>query len=308
MSEQGHSEQSLERTAGPGATAVALLQALRPKQWTKNGILFAALIFSKHAFELDYVLKVVAATAIFCVLSSVGYLFNDMLDIEADRLHPKKRNRPLASGRLPVRVAVAFMVGGGGLALVGAYLLSGWFLLLSVGYLILTTSYTLVIKHVVILDVMAIAAGFIVRAVAGAVAISVRISPWFLICTAFLALFLAISKRASERNLLEKGAGAHRKNLDEYSPELLDRMLNIASTGAIMSYALYTLDYPTHPDKPGWMMLTIPFSIYAIFRYQYLVSSRNEGGTPEQTLLTDRPLQVTIVLYVGVVMAILWLG
>lgn len=286
----------------------ALLEAMRPKQWTKNAVLFAALIFSRHTFELDYVLKVVAATAIFCILSSMGYIFNDMLDIEADRGHPKKRNRPLASGRLPTSVANVAMVVGviGGVA--SAFLLTQAFGIVALSYVILTFTYTFYIKHVVILDVMAIAAGFILRAVAGAMAISVPISPWFLICISFLALFLAMSKRYSELVLLEKTAGKHRKILEEYSIELLDKMQNIVATGAIMSYALYTFDMGGHPGKPAWMMLTIPFVLYGIFRYQYLVHRKNEGGAPEMTLLTDRPLQINILLYTVTALAVLTLA
>lgn len=286
----------------------ALLEALRPKQWTKNILLLVALVFSRHAFDLPYVLKALAATGLFCIFSSVGYLFNDLMDIEADRGHPKKRTRPLASGRLPVRMAVSFMVVGLVGALLAAFWLSVPFGLTSLAYVILTFTYTLYIKHMVILDVMGLAAGFILRAVAGATAITVPISPWFLTCTAFFALFIALSKRWAELLLLGKTAGNHRKILEEYSPELLDRMTNIAATGAIMSYALYTFDGSGHPDKPRWMMVTVPFVLYGVFRYQYLVSRKNEGGAPELILLTDRPLQVDILLYVVTVLIILTLG
>jgi 4-hydroxybenzoate polyprenyltransferase len=289
-------------------TLFALLEAMRPKQWPKNGLLFAALVFSRHLFEVDYLLKTLLAVAVFCVLSSCGYLFNDLLDIEADRGHPKKRNRPLASGRLPASVAIAFIVVGTIAALATGFAMSTGFGLTAVAYLTLTYSYTFYFKHLVILDVMGIAAGFILRAVAGATAIEVAISPWFLTCTAFASLFLAMNKRLAELLLLEKSAAKHRKNLEEYSPELLNNMINSVLAGTIMSYALYTFDVGGHPEKPRWMMLTIPIVLYAFFRYQYLVHRRGEGGAPETVLLNDRPIQLSILLYGAVVVAVLQFG
>lgn len=287
------------------STALALIQALRPRQWAKNVVLFAALIFSRHTFDLPYLLKVMAATAVFCLLASCGYLFNDIRDVDADREHPKKKNRPIAAGRLPIWLAVISMIAIGSLSLVLSFQISTNFAYTCVAYLVLTLSYTYYLKHLVILDVMAIAAFFILRAVAGATAISVEISPWFLICISFLALFLAMNKRFSELLLLEGRAGQHRKNLDEYSPALLDRMINAVTAGAIMSYALYTFDVGAHPDKPRWLMLTIPFVLYAIFRYQYLVSQKGEGGAPEQTLLSDRPMLINALLFVTTVIIVL---
>ncbi len=278
-------------------TARALVEALRPKQWLKNVILFAALIFSRHTFDPPYVAKAVLATALFCILASSGYLFNDLFDARADREHPEKRKRPIASGRLPTPVAVAAMIIGGAGSLAAAFVLSTGFGLTCLAYLALTITYTLYFKHLVILDVMGIAALFILRAVAGATAIDVAISPWFLICVAFLSLFLAMNKRLSELLLLERTATQHRKNLGEYTPQLLERMINIVTAGAIMSYALYTFDVGAHPDKPRRLMLTIPFVLYGIFRYQYLVSRFGEGGAPEQTLISDRPMVVNALLY-----------
>ena len=286
-------------TAAPNlrGTAAALVEAVRPKQWLKNVILFAALIFSRHTFDPPYLAKAVVATALFCLLASTGYLFNDLYDADADRTHPKKRFRPIASGRLSKPLAVAVMVGSGLVSLGGAFALSTGFGFTCAAYLALTVGYTLYIKHLVILDVMGIATLFILRAVAGAGAISVVISPWFLICVAFLSLFLAMNKRLSELLLLEKTATQHRKNLGEYTPQLLERMINIVTAGAIMSYALYTFDAGAHRDQPEWLMLTIPYVLYGIFRYQYLVSRFGEGGAPEETLMSDRPMVINAILY-----------
>lgn len=298
-----------EHAPAPGGNVIlTLIEAMRPKQWTKNGVLFAALIFSHHAFDVPYLLKAVLASALFCLFSSSGYLYNDLKDVEADRAHPKKRHRPLASGRLPIPLAIFTMIFGTLGGLVMAWWLEPSFFVMSLAYVILTFAYTAYIKHIVILDVMALAAGFILRAVAGAAAISVPISPWFLICTAFLALFLAMSKRQAELMLLDKTAGKFRKNLNEYSLELLDRMISVVSSGTITSYALYTFDVGAHNDKPRWMMLTIPNVLFFIFRYQYLVSRKNQGGAPEQTLLTDRPLMINTILYVVTVLVVLSLG
>lgn len=272
----------------------ALVRALRPKQWLKNGLLFAALVFSRNTFNLPMVQQVALGFLVFSVLSSCGYLYNDLKDIEADRLHPTKKNRPLASGELPVGVAVVFMGVGSVAALAGAWLLNPLFFAVSLTYLISTLLYTAVLKHIVILDVMSLATGFLLRAVAGAVVISVPISQWFLLCTALGALFIGISKRYSEMMLLEGEAHHHRKNLQEYSPELLKQMLNVTASGTLMSYALYTVNNTHGP----WMMITLPFVLYGIFRYQYLVTIKGEGGAPEQTLLRDRPLQATVVLLV----------
>ncbi len=288
-------------------SVAALLEALRPKQWLKNVILFAALVFSRHTFDMPYVAKAVVATALFCLLASTGYLFNDLCDAAADREHPEKRKRPIASGRLPRSLAIAVMGAGGIGSLTGAYALSTAFGATCTAYLVLTVTYTLHFKHLVILDVMGIAALFILRAVAGATAIDVVISPWFLICVAFLSLFLAMNKRLSELLLLEKAATQHRKNLGEYTPQLLERMINIVTAGAIMSYALYTFDVGAHPQRPSRLMLTIPFVLYGIFRYQYLVSRFGEGGAPEQTLISDRPMVINAALYaISVILILHW--
>jgi len=289
-------------------TVLALANGMRPKQWMKNGILFAALIFSRHTFEVDFLLRATGGVALFCILSSCGYLFNDLLDIEADRCHPKKCKRPLASGQLPVRVAIAFMTVGACGALVLSFLLSLPFGFTALGYFTLTLSYTLYIKHLVILDVMAIAGGFILRAVAGAAAIQVSVSPWFLVCTAFGALFMAIKKRHSEILLLEGDANKFRQNLSEYSVALLGSMSSTVAAGSIMSYALYTFDVGSSPTHPRWLMLTIPFVVYGIFRYEFLVAQRGGGGAPELTILTDRAFLVNGLLYTLTVLAVLHLA
>ena len=281
-----------------------LFKALRPRQWTKNFLLFAALLFSRNLFRMDLLALASLGFGVMCVLSSCGYLYNDLKDMEADRLHPTKRNRPLASGALPSSWAWAFIAGVGIPVLVASWLLSPGFGMVVTAYLITTLSYTAILKHLVILDVMGIASGFIFRAVAGAVVIDVPISPWFLVCIAFGSLFLAMCKRYAELQLLEGNAGAHRKNLEEYSPELLQQMLGVASSGTAMSYALYTLD----SAHSHWLMMTLPFMLYGLFRYQYLVIKRGEGGEPEKVFLKDRPLQIDIVLYLVVVVVTLHLA
>ncbi len=267
---------------------------MRPKQWLKNILLFAALVFSNNMFNVEMILLALQGFVVFCLVSSAGYIYNDLKDIEADRLHPKKRFRPLAAGELSPTFAVAFMIVTGIGALAAAWVLNTDFFFSALGYLAITLSYTFFFKPMVILDVMGITAGFIVRAVAGALVISVPISPWFVVCTAFFALFLAINKRLSELKLLQDGAGAHRKNLQEYSPEHLKQMLNLVASCTVMSYALYTFGSSHKP----WLMATLPFVIYGIFRWQYLVEQKGEGGAPVQTFLRDRPLQIDVVLYV----------
>ncbi len=281
--------------------AVAAVKAVRPKQWTKNGFLFPALVFSGNYLDPQHVGKVLTGFALFCALSSCGYLFNDIRDVEADRNHPTKKNRPIASGDFPVSLAVVLMILLAAVGLYGGWLLSPTFGLTALAYLIITLSYTLVFKHMVFLDVMFIALGFLLRAVAGAAAISVPISSWFLTCTAFLALFLGFSKRLSEMRLLEESAASHRKNLKDYSPALLEQIINVVTSCTVISYAMYTFDSGHTP----LLMLTIPFVLYGIFRYLYLVDRHQEGGAPDLTLLKDRPLQIDIALFVLTSMAVL---
>ena len=285
-------------------TSSALFKALRPKQWIKNLLVYAALVFSENIFNVQMVIEATIAFAVFCVIASCGYLYNDLKDIEADSLHPTKKNRPLASGALAPGVAVGFMAVMGPLSLVTAWMLRPTFAIVALSYLVLTLTYTFVLKHIVIVDVMTIAAGFVLRAVAGAVAIDVPISPWFIVCTGFGALFLGLSKRRAELMLLEEEATSHRKNLEEYSDGLLQQMLDVAAASTLMSYALYTIGGGHGP----WMMATIPFVVYGFFRYQYLVTRKGEGGAPTQTLLRDRPLQFDILLFVAVSVAALYLG
>jgi 4-hydroxybenzoate polyprenyltransferase len=285
--------------------AASLLKELRPKQWTKNVIVFAGLVFANKLDDPQAVGLAAAAFVIFCLLSSVVYIINDMLDVEADRLHPKKRFRPIAAGEITMgqaRVVVGVLLL---LTLPPAFLLNPVFGLVAAIYFISNLAYSMRLKHVVILDVFLIAAGFVLRAIAGAVVIRVEISPWFLLCTTLAALFLALTKRRHELVLLSNDAGSHRRILEEYSTPLLEEMVAVVTSSTVMAYALYTFFAPNLPSNHA-MMWTIPFVLYAIFRYLYLVYRKDLTGSPEEALLKDAPLLTCIILWGLVSVAILY--
>ncbi|MCX7624788.1 MAG: decaprenyl-phosphate phosphoribosyltransferase [Candidatus Sumerlaeaceae bacterium] len=291
-------------------TLEAIVVELRPKQWTKNLLLFAGLIFSRHALELDRVARAFLAFAFFCCLSGVVYLINDLADLEADRLHPTKRTRPLAAGELSPRIAklVAGILALGGLA--GSFALNVRFGILATFYLVLMLGYSWRLKHLVILDILIVAIGFVMRAVGGIWAIEyadehIRITPWFLTCVLFLALFIAICKRRHELILLSDSATNHRPVLEDYSQPLLDQMVSVATAATVISYALYvTLGVrPETVRNHEYMIFTLPFVLYGIFRYLYLVYKRREGGAPEALLLQDGPLLVNLALWL---LAMFW--
>jgi 4-hydroxybenzoate polyprenyltransferase len=280
---------------------------LRPHQWTKNLLVFAALGFSKHLFEVEPLVRASLAFLAFCVLSGAVYLVNDIVDLERDRQHPQKRTRPLASGALTVGFVRALAVVLTLFALVAAAALGGGFFLAATGYLLLTLAYTFVLKDVVILDVIAIALGFVLRAVAGALVIGVFFSDWLIVCTILLALFLALSKRRHELVSLNDAAAAHRSILAEYSPYLLDQMIAVVTASCVTAYAFYTLAPETvERYRTSNLVLTLPFVLYGIFRYLYLVHRRELGGSPTDVLLTDRPLLVAVALWAAVVVAIVY--
>jgi 4-hydroxybenzoate polyprenyltransferase len=292
--------------------AASLLLSLRPSQWTKNLIVFAALLFGERgdapAFLDPHAISLaLAAFAIFCALSGVVYLINDLADREKDRLHPLKRHRPIASGAVSPALAIgtAAVLGAGALA--GSYFLRPSFALVGLVYVALQSFYSGPLKHVVIIDVLTIALGFVLRAVAGAVAIDVPISHWLLILTILLALFLALSKRRHELVLLADGATSHRPILEEYSPYLLDQMIAVVTASTLVSYVIYTVSPETvqkfHTDYLG---LTLVFPLYGIFRYLYLVHQKEGGGNPADMLLNDRPLLVCVALWAAAVAAIIY--
>lgn len=291
-------------SAGPKNTAdlfLAAIQALRMKQWIKNLLLFAALIFALKFKEMDMVINAMLAFFTFCMVSSAGYLYNDSRDKEADAQHPRKCKRPIASGRLPIPVAYVEMVLLLAVGFAIAWSLSPVFAMVTFLYLCTTLSYTFYFKHHVILDVMFISAGFLWRAAAGAVAIGVTISPWLLTCTAFLTLFIGFNKRRSELGVVAGKGNATRKNLMHYTPELLVEFQAITTSGTVISYALYTvLGSPSQ-----WLLLTLPYVLYGIFRYIFLVNNLDEGEEPADTLLRDMPLLATVVLYGITVVGIL---
>jgi 4-hydroxybenzoate polyprenyltransferase len=276
-----------------------LFRSMRPKQWTKNLILFAALIFSHNFLSPLYFFKTVAAFIIFCIISGCVYIINDLFDLKQDKNHPIKCTRPLASGALKPSVAIIATAVLLFLSVVSALLLTNLtFILIVLGYFILQIAYSTVLKHMVILDVFSIAAGFVLRAIAGAEVIDVPFSTWLLFCTILLSLFLALSKRRHELILLEDDAIHHRKILFEYSPYLLDQMISVVTASTVITYALYTVAEDT-VSKFGTDRLkyTIPFVLYGIFRYLYLIHQKNEGGSPEKVMLNDLPLLVCILLY-----------
>jgi 4-hydroxybenzoate polyprenyltransferase len=279
--------------------------SLRPHQWTKNLMVFAAPALSKHLFEWGPLEKSVLAFVIFCALSGTVYLLNDVADLERDRLHPRKRLRPIASGALSPRAAalLALVLGLGSLGL--SALLGLPFVLCAGLYLALNVLYSFRLKEIVILDVLSVSLGFVLRAVAGGVAIGVLVSDWLLVCTLLLAMFLALAKRRHELVSLTTSATGHRKILAEYSPYLLDQMISVVTASCLTAYAFYTMAPDTvqkyRTERLAW---TIPFVLYGIFRYLYLVHQKEKGGSPTDILVTDRPLLLNVFLWA---MALLWI-
>lgn len=286
----------------------ALIKSMRPRQWTKNLFIFAALVFDKQLLRLDSLLQTSAGFLLFCLISSAVYIFNDLADIEADRQHPEKKSRPIPSGELPFGTAW-----GAGIFLVVitlslSYLLSLEFAAVLLVYFLLNMAYTKWLKHVPIVDVLIIAAGFVLRVHAGVTLIAVeRFSPWLYVVMTLLSLFLGFGKRRAELALLAHGAGSHRKVLDGYTLPLLDQYIMIVSGTTIVAYSLYTFSAPNVPENHS-MMLTIPFVVYTIFRYLYLIEIKHAGGAPEDVLLTDRPFQVALVLWALTVFVIFYLS
>jgi 4-hydroxybenzoate polyprenyltransferase len=293
----------------PGAVphpplVVALLKGLRPKQWIKNLLVFAGLVFTLNErwrfFSPEmwrYLSRSTAAFVIFSLVSSTVYLLNDVRDVDRDRRHPTKRNRPVASGALPARVAVATALAMMPVLLVASYVLSVQFFAVVAAYLVMQFGYVFVLKEIVLVDVFIIAIGFVMRAISGTVVLGAQISPWLYTVTLLGALFLGLCKRRNELVLLEGQAGDHRKILERYTAPLLDSLTSIVASSTIMAYSLYTFTSPTLPPN-NRMMLTVPFVIFGMFRYLYLTHSHNAGGSPEEVFLRDKPMIVTIGLWI----------
>ena len=287
-------------------TLLLILISLRPKQWIKNGFIFAALIFSLNLFHLEKLVASIVAFCIFCFISGSVYLFNDLFDIEEDRKHSKKCHRPLASGRLSPKIAkIAIFIVLFVSLMVSFLLMNIRFTVIGLGYLAIQIGYSIWLKRIVILDILAIASGFAIRVLAGALAIDVPPSYWLLICTVFVSLFLALGKRRHEFVLLGENAREHRGVLEEYNTSLLDQMISIVTAGTLISYSFFTLAPETVSRfNTKRLALTIPIVLYGIFRYLYLVYRKEEGGSPESMLLEDKPLLATLVIY-GIVVAII---
>jgi 4-hydroxybenzoate polyprenyltransferase len=284
----------------------ALLQTMRPRQWAKNVFIFAALVFDKQLFVVDSFLRTLTGFALFCLISSSVYLFNDLADIEADRRHPEKKNRPIPSGKLPVAAAWIAGILLVSITLGLGYLVAPAFAGVIGLYFLINLAYSKWLKHIPIVDVLIIAAGFVLRVGAGVTLIHVeRFSPWLYVVMTLLSLFLGFGKRRAELALLAHGAGSHRKVLDGYTLPLLDQYIMIVSGTTIVAYSLYTFSAPNVPANHS-MMLTIPFVVYTIFRYLYLIEVKQAGGAPEEILLTDRPFQIAMFLWALTVLVIFY--
>lgn len=292
----------MTQSRGP---VLSLVEALRPRQWTKNAVVFAALVFDGRLFEPGALLSVAVAALLFCLVSSAGYLFNDLRDLTADREHPAKRHRAIPSGRVSQRTAVLAIAAIYVITIPIAFLLSPAFAGIVLIYILMMSLYSRWLKNLVILDVFVISAGFILRAIGGAVVVDIPISPWLYVCTILLALFIGFAKRRHELVLLDGNAENHRRNLADYSVALLDQFILIVAGSVIIAYSLYTFDSPALPDD-GRMMLTIPFVLYGLFRYLYLVHQLHLGGAPEHLLLEDRPLLLTVLLWGTVSIVLLY--
>ena len=305
-----------------GGRMLALFRAMRPRQWVKNLALFVGIVFAQRLLSLSVFERAVIAFVAFCLASSVIYLLNDLLDLENDRQHPVKSKRPLASGALPaswaiVAMGVLLLVCAGLIALIFFIPIAGQpdifagyggasvlFALTVVAYLLLMTLYSVRLKHVVLLDVFIIASGFVLRILAGTVVLPVVISPWLYLVTILLSLFLALNKRRNELVLLQGQASSHRQILKEYSVPLLDQLITIVTAATLMAYSLYTFQSSTGNHH---LMITIPFVLYGMFRYLYLVHMRMEGGSPEEVLLRDRHMLATVVLCAALIIIVLYI-
>ncbi|NPV66788.1 MAG: decaprenyl-phosphate phosphoribosyltransferase [Anaerolineae bacterium] len=285
---------------------MALLRTMRPRQWVKNGMVFVGLVFDAQMFDLQATARVAVAFVLFCLVAGTVYIINDLADLEKDRLHPRKRYRPLPAGELPVGVAVA----AGVLLPLITLGIAAWFspplALTLLGYLLLQLAYSFWLKNVVLIDVLVIGAGFLLRVVAGVVVIEVaRFSPWLYVVTGFASLFFAVGKRRQELLLLNDRAETVRPAYRNYTPALLDDMLRMVTTGTLLAYTLYTFE--AHPERP-FMLLTIPFALYGIMRYLYVIHVQGKGSAPDEVLLEDVPLMVTILLWGLVVVGVLYLS
>ena len=285
-----------------------LLISMRPRQWSKNLFLFAGLVFSQNVFHGVLFVKTCLAFGAFCLLTGAVYIINDIVDVKDDRMHPTKRTRPLASGRVSRKAALAVAVVLALFSLAASSLLSVNFALTALIYFTLMVLYSLVLKRVVLLDVLAISTGFILRVVAGAVLVNVHISSWLLTCTIFLSLLLALGKRRHELVIMESGSEGHRKVLQNYSRTLVDQLIAVAAASTLLSYALYTMSEAT-TEKFGSenLKFTIPFVVYGLFRYLYLIIVKGEGGNPDKDLFSDRPLFIDILLWICAVGLIVYI-
>jgi 4-hydroxybenzoate polyprenyltransferase len=288
-------------------TAKQLLRTMRPKQWVKNLLLYVGVVFDRHLLEWRPLLYATLGFIIFCAISSAVYFLNDLVDIEKDRQHPKKRNRPLASGKLKKEYAIAALILLVLVSVPSAFILRPSFGGIVLLYFLIQVAYSFYLKHIVIIDVFTLASGFVLRAVAGALVIQVDVSPWLLVCTMLGALFIGLAKRRHELVLLAEGAAEHRQILQEYSSELVQEMISVVTSAVVVSYSLYTITYEKLP-KNHLMALTIPFVIYGIFRYLYLIYRKDEGGSPEELLLKDVPLLACVGLWGLTSAVILYFG
>jgi len=286
----------------------ALVKTMRLRQWTKNGFVFFALIFDKQLFRPEPFLRTLEGFFLFCLISSAVYLFNDIADVEADRNHPVKKSRPIASGKLPIPVALTAALLLTIIAIPIGFLLSPIFALILSVYLVTNLLYSRWLKHVSILDVLIVSSGFVLRVGAGVALITVeRFSPWLYMITVLFSLYIGLGKRRAEMNLLAEGASAHRKVFEGYTIPLLDQYITIVSGMTIVAYSLYTFSAPNLPENHT-MMLTIPFVVYGIFRYLQLIQIGHAAGAPDEVALKDRPLQITVLLWGLAVIAIFYLS
>jgi 4-hydroxybenzoate polyprenyltransferase len=293
---------------GYSKSILFIVESLRPKQWIKNFLVFAGILFSKNLFNSPMLLDVISAFFIFCLSSGVIYIINDIADVEKDRLNPLKANRPIASGRLKVRdakIVVAILLP---ICLVISYSMGLEFFLVVISYILLQILYSFYLKNIPILDIFSISLGSVLRVVGGVVVINVEISSWLFICTILLALFLAISKRRYELIALDQEAKNHRKVLAEYSPNLLDQMISVVTTSLLVTYTMYTISEETVTRfGTKYLVFTVPFVLYGIFRYLYLMYQKGFGGSPESAIISDRPLMINVILWIIIVLILIYL-